>query len=308
MENLDQIIEAIVFASGNKINRKDLIKKLPEEVTRRELNKSIRHLAKRYSGKAGIYFMVTDNEIQFATNPDYGDIVADVLRVTKEKELSKVLLEVLSIIAYMGPITKTQIEDIRNTNSEYAVSTLCRFNLIAPCGRADTLGKPMLYKTTTEFLTKFGLKSLKDLPDKEEVLSRFNALNVSNTSSDSLFRDVDTDNLDDIMMDDDIDDAIAEAHKDFVDTYMSTDEIPDFLEDEEGEIQVVGDDAEDEEDEEDDSFFDDEEDSFFGDDDEEDEEDEDDEVVETTSSLDDDDFDFDEEEEDDALDFDDIED
>ena len=282
MENLDQIVEAIVFASGNKIDKRDLLKKLPIEVSRKDLNKSIRHLAKRYSGKSGIIFNVMDNEIEFTSNADYGDIVADVLKITKEKELSKVLLEVLSIIAYKGPITKTQIEDIRNTNSEYAVSTLCRYNLIYPCGRADTLGRPMLYKTTTEFLEKFGLKSLKELPGKEEVLSRLNDLKEQN-SNDSLFKEVDTDNLDDILVDDDdLDEAIDRARQDFVDTYMNTEEIPDFLDDEDGDIQVVGDDDDD-----------DEEDSFFGDDDDEEDDsiDDDDCIVETAGSLDDDDED-----------------
>lgn len=302
MDNLEQVVEAIIFSAGNVITKKDILSKLPDDVKRKDLNKAIRRLSKKYSGKAGIHLTVMENDVQFTSNPDYGDIVAEVLRVTKEKELSKVLLEVLSIVAYMGPITKTQIEDIRNTNSEYAVSTLCRFDLIYPCGRADTLGRPTLYKTTHKFLQKFGLKSLKDLPDKEEVLKRLKDLNPVE-KSDSLFREIDTDNLDDILQEgDDIDERIEAAKRDFVDVYMNTDEIPDFLDGED--VNVIDDeedktlpeseyDESDENDdyEEEDDF--DEEDSY--DDEETDEDtydDEDDDYVETSSVFDDEDEDY----------------
>ncbi len=313
MDNLEQVVEAIIFSAGNVITKKDILSKLPEDVKRKDLNKAIRRLSKKYSGKAGIHLTVMENDVQFTSNPDYGDIVADVLRVTKEKELSKVLLEVLSIIAYMGPITKTQIEDIRNTNSEYAVSALCRFDLIYPCGRADTLGRPTLYKTTHKFLQKFGLKSLKDLPDKEEVLKRLKDLNPVE-KSDSLFREIDTDNLDDILQeDDDIDDRIEAAKRDFVDVYMNTDEIPDFLDGEE--VDVIGDEeaaiadySEDEEDEdldaaddfEDDDYEDEEEDEQYGD-----ETDDEDDYVETSSVFDDEDEEYGDDDESDDGEYDD---
>ncbi|MCI8728241.1 MAG: SMC-Scp complex subunit ScpB [Clostridia bacterium] len=313
MDNLEQVVEAIIFSAGNVITKKDILSKLPEDVKRKDLNKAIRRLSKKYSGKAGIHLTVMENDVQFTSNPDYGDIVADVLRVTKEKELSKVLLEVLSIIAYMGPITKTQIEDIRNTNSEYAVSALCRFDLIYPCGRADTLGRPTLYKTTHKFLQKFGLKSLKDLPDKEEVLKRLKDLNPVE-KSDSLFREIDTDNLDDILQeDDDIDDRIEAAKRDFVDVYMNTDEIPDFLDGEE--VDVIGDEeaaiadySEDEEDEdldaaddfEDDDYEDEEEDEQYGD-----ETDDEDDYVETSSVFDDEDEEYGDDDESDNGEYDD---
>ncbi len=313
MDNLEQVVEAIIFSAGNVITKKDILSKLPEDVKRKDLNKAIRRLSKKYSGKAGIHLTVMENDVQFTSNPDYGDIVADVLRVTKEKELSKVLLEVLSIIAYMGPITKTQIEDIRNTNSEYAVSALCRFDLIYPCGRADTLGRPTLYKTTHKFLQKFGLKSLKDLPDKEEVLKRLKDLNPVE-KSDSLFREIDTDNLDDILQeDDDIDDRIEAAKRDFVDVYMNTDEIPDFLDGEE--VDVIGDEeaaiadySEDEDDEdldaagdfEDDDYEDEEEDEQYGD-----ETDDEDDYVETSSVFDDEDEEYGDDDESDNGEYDD---
>ncbi len=313
MDNLEQVVEAIIFSAGNVITKKDILSKLPEDVKRKDLNKAIRRLSKKYSGKVGIHLTVMENDVQFTSNPDYGDIVADVLRVTKEKELSKVLLEVLSIIAYMGPITKTQIEDIRNTNSEYAVSALCRFDLIYPCGRADTLGRPTLYKTTHKFLQKFGLKSLKDLPDKEEVLKRLKDLNPVE-KSDSLFREIDTDNLDDILQeDDDIDDRIEAAKRDFVDVYMNTDEIPDFLDGEE--VDVIGDEeaaiadySEDEEDEdldaaddfEDDDYEDEEEDEQYGD-----ETDDEDDYVETSSVFDDEDEEYGDDDESDNGEYDD---
>lgn len=305
MDNLEQIVEAIIFSAGNVITKKDILSKLPEEVKRKDLNKAIRRLSKKYSGKAGIHLTVMENDVQFTSNPDYGDIVAEVLRVTKEKELSKVLLEVLSIVAYMGPITKTQIEDIRNTNSEYAVSTLCRFDLIYPCGRADTLGRPTLYKTTHKFLQKFGLKSLKDLPDKEEVLKRLKDLNPVE-KSDSLFKEIDTDNLDDILQeDDDIEERIEAAKRDFVDVYMNTDEIPDFLDGEE--VNVIDDreeeisaesDYEESDDNEDyaeeDDF--DEEDSYDDEEVDEDTYDDDYEYVETNSVFDDEDEEYDDDE------------
>jgi segregation and condensation protein B len=111
--------------------------------------------------------------LQFATNPDYKEPVSAVLTPIREKEFTRTILECAAIIAYKQPITRSEIEKVRNgVNSDYAITTLLNLEMIEPCGRKDTPGKPVLYATTDNFLKRFKLKSLKELPDYEELLQK----------------------------------------------------------------------------------------------------------------------------------------
>ena len=157
MENIENVVEAIIFASGSAISRADIIDKVPE-LTNQKLNSIVRSLQKRYSGETGIVLLDFNGKLQFSSNPAYGDIVADVLTPLKEKELTRTLLEVLSTVAYKQPITRLEIDDMRGgTNSEYALSGLLKAGLVQAVGRKDTVGRPLLYGTTDEFLKKFNL-------------------------------------------------------------------------------------------------------------------------------------------------------
>lgn len=185
MENIENVIEALIFASGSPISKADIIDKVPE-LTHQKLNSVIKSIAKRYSGDSGIVLLEFNGKLQFGTNPAYGDVVADVLTPLKEKELTRTLLEVLSTVAYKQPITRLEIDDMRGgTNSEYALSGLLKAGLVQAIGRKDTVGRPLLYGTTDEFLKKFGLTDLTDLPDYSEVLEQLMLIDAP--ISDSLF-------------------------------------------------------------------------------------------------------------------------
>ena len=172
MENINNIVEAIIFSSGQPIQKKDICEKVPE-LTTQELNKIIKELQKKYTEECGILLVEFNGKVQFTSNPRYGDIVADVLTPLKEKSLTKTLLEVLATIAYKQPITKLEIEDMRGgVNSEYAITGLLKAGLIEAVGRKKAVGNPILYGTTDEFLKKFEITSLEELPDLVEVMEK----------------------------------------------------------------------------------------------------------------------------------------
>ncbi len=238
MQNIENVVEAIVFASGNPIEKKELIQKLPA-LTSQKLNDIIKRLKKRYSGDSGIVFSEFNGKVQFSTNAVYGDAVADVLTPIKEKELTRTLLEVLSTIAYKQPITRLEIDDMRGgTNSEYAVSGLLKAGLIECVGRKDTVGRPMLYGTTDEFLKKFEIEHLEDLPDLDEVLEKIQL--IYEPTSDSLFHSrsiLEQDELDAERFDADGNEILQSSNlvKSEEDELIPID-IPDFLDGEDVEI------------------------------------------------------------------------
>ena len=178
MEKLTNIIEAILFASGDAVPEDLLREKL--EITKRELDTAVRQLEKRYSDDCGIRLLHFNHKLQFATNPDYKDTVSLALRPIREKEFTRTILECAAIIAYKQPITRTELETVRGVNSDYAITTLMSLDMIYPCGRKETAGKPVLYATTDNFLKRFKLKSLAELPDYEELMKRIAELNATN--------------------------------------------------------------------------------------------------------------------------------
>ncbi len=178
MEKLTNIIEAILFAAGDAVPIDLLREKL--EITKREVDESIRQLEKKYTGVCGIRLLHFNHKLQLATNPDYKEAVATVLMPIREKEFTRTILETAAIIAYKQPATRTEVENIRGgLNSDYAISTLLNLDMIYACGRRDTPGRPIEYGTTDNFLKRFKLKSLAELPDYQELMQKIAALNVA---------------------------------------------------------------------------------------------------------------------------------
>ena len=235
IDNLIHIVEAVIFAAGVPIKRSDILSKLPPEVTRKELNDAIKGLEQKYQDPCGIVLLCIGDKVQFASNKEYGEIVAAALKPVKERELSKALLEVMAIIAYKQPVTRGEIEDIRGGRSaDYAITTLLRVGLIEAHGRRDTPGRPMLYITTDQFLKRFGLRNLDELRDYKEILERLVVFGNYNRPSEGLYRDVD------------IADSFEEAEEKAkqrelerqrmareLDEFIDPNESPDFLEGEE---------------------------------------------------------------------------
>jgi segregation and condensation protein B len=171
LEKLTNIIEAILFASGEAVEVDIFREKL--QVSKIEMDKAIRKLENKYSGDNGIYLLHFNHKLQMATNPEYKDAIASVLTPIREKEFTATILECAAIIAYKQPITRTDLEKIRNgRSSDYAITTLMTLDMIEPVGRKDTPGKPVLYGTTDSFLKRFKLRSIKELPDYEEFLRK----------------------------------------------------------------------------------------------------------------------------------------
>ena len=177
MDNLTNIIEAIVFASGEAVPVKVIVEKLGCSL--KEVNSAVSELKEKHSGNNGIHLLTFNGKLQFATNPEYKKPVSDVLTPIKEKEFTKTILECAAIIAYKQPITKPELEEIRQVSCDYAIHTLLELEMIVPCGRKDAVGKPILYATTDNFLKRFKLNSIDELPDYDELMAQIAELNSS---------------------------------------------------------------------------------------------------------------------------------
>ncbi|MBQ7884919.1 MAG: SMC-Scp complex subunit ScpB [Clostridia bacterium] len=171
MNNLKEIIKATLFVAGEGVETKALKEKL--ELSDKKFNDVLNEIRQELSGDSGIMLIEFKNKIQLCTNQKYVEIVSDILNSIRERALTKATLETVAIIAYKQPITKLEIEEIRNTRSaDYAVQMLLDNNLIEVVGRKDAVGKPFLYGTTDEFLKRFNLKDINELPAYEDLLER----------------------------------------------------------------------------------------------------------------------------------------
>ncbi len=190
MENLCEIIESILFVAGEAVTVSDISGKL--DVTAKEMNKAIDQLKNRFSGESGIVLLHFNDKLQLATNSKYAEAVSIVLNPIRERNLSKATLETAAIIAYKQPITRLEIEEIRGVSCDYAINILMEHNLIEVVGRKDAVGRPVLFGTTDEFLKRFNISSIADLPDYNALLEK---VKIVRTNSDSLYNkyDVPTD-------------------------------------------------------------------------------------------------------------------
>lgn len=175
MISLTNIIEGIVFASGEAVPVKYIIEKLG--CTLKEVNAAVAELKEKFGPERGIQLLTFNGKLQFASNPAYKQQISDVLTPIKEKEFTKTILECAALIAYKQPVTKGDLEDIRQVNCDYAVHTLLELGMIEPCGRRDAVGKPILYTTTDNFLKRFRLNSIDELPDYDELMKQIAELN-----------------------------------------------------------------------------------------------------------------------------------
>lgn len=177
MNNLTNIIEGIAFASGEAVQVKYIVEKLGCSL--KEVNAAIDELKKKYAEESGIQLLTFNGKIQFATNPAYKQQIADVLQPIKEKEFTRTILECAALIAYKQPVTKGELEEIRQVSCDYAIHTLLELEMIEACGRKDAVGKPILYATTDNFLKRFKLNSIDELPDYDELMAQIAEINNS---------------------------------------------------------------------------------------------------------------------------------
>lgn len=179
-ENLEDIIYGILFVAGDGVEISFIAEKLEEDIN--IVKKAVDRLEKRLSNQSGVHLIRFNNKIQLASNPAYAEEISSVLNPIREKALTKATLETLSIIAYRQPITRLEIEEVRGVNSDYTIQFLMDNKMIEVVGRKDAVGKPLLFGTTEEFLKRFGLKELSDLPDYEKLLDRIKIIYTENSS------------------------------------------------------------------------------------------------------------------------------
>lgn len=220
---LTNIIEALIFAAANGVTYTNLKEAFGNEYTEKEIKNALTEIKDKYSGDNGIILIEYNNTYQFQTNPQYSLLLADILQPIKERQLSKTVLQTLAIIAYRQPITRGAIEDIRGgVSSDYAIGVLMRAELIQIVGRKDTLGRAALYGTTDEFLKRFQLNSLSQLPDYEELLESIKQSGKFNTTGTNIYEIRNKDLYDVSEVTTNNNDELFEE---------LTDEIPDFISD-----------------------------------------------------------------------------
>ena len=176
LEKLTNIIESILFVSGTQVAITDIAEKL--QVTEKEIKDAVKLLEDKYSSDSGIHILTFNKKLQFCSNPTYAEEVSSVLNPIRERELSRSMLEVAAIIAYRQPVTRIDLEELRGANSEYAIQKLLELGIIEPVGRKDAIGRPVMFGTTDNFLKRFQISSLDDLPRYEELLAQIESLHV----------------------------------------------------------------------------------------------------------------------------------
>lgn len=187
LETLASIIESILFVSGNEVAINDISEKLG--VSDEEVLLTARELQNKYDLEtSGINLLIFNNKLQFCSNPANGLSVETVLNPIKERELSKSMLETAAIIAYKQPVTRAELDQIRGVNSDYALQSLMKLEVVEVVGRKDAIGKPLLYGTTDKFLKRFQISSLDELPDVNELMKKIRLMNGGDSDDNYLFR------------------------------------------------------------------------------------------------------------------------
>lgn len=160
-------LEAILFVAGEAVELEDLARALGMTVL--ECDRFIEQTAARYREEGrGVEIVRIEDKVQFATARAYAEAVQTALKPLAERTLSRAVLETLSIVAYKQPVTRSEIEGIRGVSADYSLRTLLQRRLIEPVGRKETIGRPMMYGTTDEFMRHFGLSALSELPPLPE--------------------------------------------------------------------------------------------------------------------------------------------
>lgn len=175
MENLEQVLESLLFVAGEAIAISDITAKL--EATKAEVEKAAKKLQEKYNKDCGINLLMFNSKLQFSSNPRYAEPVSVVLNPIRQRSLTKATMETASIIAYKQPITRMEIEEIRGVGCDYAINILLEHKLIEIVGRKDTVGHPALFGTTDEFLKRFDISSIDELPDYNQMLEDIKKIN-----------------------------------------------------------------------------------------------------------------------------------
>jgi segregation and condensation protein B len=167
--NLSALLEAIIYLAKEPVSFEAIHKALPD-VDRNELQETLDQLIERYrDGEHGLEIRQVADGYRFSTKPEHHEVLKQFIKSQiPPTRLSLAALETLAVIAYKQPVTVPEIQEIRGVHASGVIKTLLDKKFIATAGRKEVLGRPILYKTTREFLVHFGLKDLSELPTMEE--------------------------------------------------------------------------------------------------------------------------------------------
>ena len=193
MEFLRNHIEALIFCASKPITLAEINNCLSEmfdaQVAEEDIRQAIADLRSKYeSEEFSFQIYQIAKGYQFLTKPAYKASISILLKQQSKKRLSTAALETLSIVAYKQPVTKAEIEQIRGVGCDYAIQKLLEKSLIGIVGKDDTVGKPLLYGTSDQFMEYFGINSLDDLPTLKDFKQEENTIGVeSPEDSDNKF-------------------------------------------------------------------------------------------------------------------------
>ena len=171
IKSIEGAIEAILYAAGYPVKYEKIAEVLGLDL--RNTKTLISHMCDKYNGEDsnhGILLLMYEDTCQFCTKEQYAPYIREALGIRRGGNLSASSMEVLAIVAYNQPVTRTFVDQVRGVDSSYAMNSLIDKALIEACGRLDAPGRPMLYATTEKFLRVFGLRSLSELPETEVML------------------------------------------------------------------------------------------------------------------------------------------
>ena len=161
-------IEAILFVAGEPVRVEELAKAL--NVTVRQVENELTKLRDEYDfNQRGFTLKRFGHQVQLATRALYATDVVHLLQPVQKQSLTQAAMETLAVIAYKQPVTRAEVEQVRGVKCDYSVQSLMKKELIMEVGRKETLGRPILYGTTENFLAHFGLSTLDDLPPMPEI-------------------------------------------------------------------------------------------------------------------------------------------
>lgn len=181
MDFLHRHIEALIFCAPKPVRLEDISACLDEmfdtHIEEEAIQQAIRDLMQHYKSESfafGLFQM--GGGYQFLTKPAYQASIGIFLKQQSKKRLSTSALETLSIVAYKQPVTKSELEQIRGVNCDYALQKLLEKELVEIKGKAETVGRPLLYGTTDKFMEYFGINSLKELPTLKDFQENDNSI------------------------------------------------------------------------------------------------------------------------------------
>lgn len=174
-------IEAVIFATEEGIGANEIKQILQDalsiEINKQEVMDLVEKIRTKYAGDDQIFDLREINgQYQFLTKEIYHESINQLQAHKDRKKLSQSALETLAIIAYRQPITKLEVEQIRGVNCDYSIQRLLEKKLIQIAGKSTTIGKPLLYATSDQFMQHFGINTAKDLPQLKDIVAEENSI------------------------------------------------------------------------------------------------------------------------------------